>query len=367
MMTQGWFGSAVALSADGSTLVVSAPTEGLKTEGAVYVFRRLATTWTQDVRLAGSGGSFGHGIAISGDGTTLAIGAYGEDSTGVGAEFAGTVHVFVRGASGWSEQAKLRGVNTEAFDYFGWSVALASHGDTLAVGAFGESGGAAGVDGNARDNSKPRSGAAYVFARSGALWTQQAYVKASNPDVDDGFGTSIALAADGATLAVGAPVESSVATGIDGDQTSNAAGAAGAVYTYARSGATWAQTAYIKGAHIGGPPKLDAGGAASGDRVGASVAFSGDGARLAIGAPGDSGETGAAYVLTRAASSWVFAYIARAPGGESGDHAGGAVAIADAALVLGAVEEASAARGIGGDPGDNSAPDSGAAYVFAAP
>jgi hypothetical protein len=67
-----------------------------------------------------------------------------------------------------------------------------------------------------------------VFTRSGVAWTQQAYVKASNTDEDDEFGHSVALSGD--TLAVGAVEESSNATGVNGDQSSNAAGTSGAVY-----------------------------------------------------------------------------------------------------------------------------------------
>src|SRR2546422_3735860 len=74
----------------------------------------------------------------------------------------------------------------------------------------------------------------------------QAYVKASNTDAGDDFGFAVALSSDGNTLAVGVPGEASVATGIGGDQTNNAAASAGAVYVYIRSGTTWTQQAYIK-------------------------------------------------------------------------------------------------------------------------
>jgi hypothetical protein len=127
-------------------------------------------------------------------------------------------------------------------DGFGASVAL--DGNTLAVGATGEASGNAGVNGNQLDNSAPDSGAAYVFVRDQATWTQQAYVKASNTDVFDLFGFSVAVFGD--TLAVGARAERSFATGINGDQSDNAADLAGAVYLFDRSGAIWTQRAYIK-------------------------------------------------------------------------------------------------------------------------
>ena len=91
----------------------------------------------------------------------------------------------------------------------------------------------------------PDSGAVYVFTRDGAgVWTQQAYIKASNTDAEDAFGGSVALSGD--TLAVGASLEGSNATGVDGDQSDNSVGRSGAVYVYTRDAAgVWSQQAYI--------------------------------------------------------------------------------------------------------------------------
>jgi hypothetical protein len=95
-----------------------------------------------------------------------------------------------------------------------------------------EASNATGVNGVETDNSASFSGAVYVFTRSGASWTQQAYVKASNTGADDQFGWSVALSADGNTLAVGAVGEDSNAMGVNGDQTNNSASYSGAVYLY---------------------------------------------------------------------------------------------------------------------------------------
>jgi hypothetical protein len=111
-------------------------------------------------------------------------------------------------------------------------VALSADGNTMAVGAPWEDSNAIGVNGNQAGNSSPASGAVYVFSRSGSTWLQQAYVKASNTEGGDFFGWSVALSADGNTLAVGATNEASNATGIGGDQTNNSASNAGAVYLY---------------------------------------------------------------------------------------------------------------------------------------
>jgi uncharacterized Zn-binding protein involved in type VI secretion len=136
------------------------------------------------------------------------------------------VYVFTRSGTTWSQQAYLKASNTDAGDVFGVPVTL--DGDTLAVGAVLESSNATGVDGDQADNTAGGSGAVYVFTRSGRTWSQQAYLKASNTDAGDRFGWSVAL--DGDTLAVGARLEDSNATGVDGDQADNSADDSGAMY-----------------------------------------------------------------------------------------------------------------------------------------
>jgi hypothetical protein len=205
--------------------------------GAVYVFTRSGGAWSQQAYLKASntdaGDFFGASVALSGD--TLAVGAYGErsDATGVNgdqssnaARDAGAVYVFTHSGGAWSQQAYLKASNTGAGVRFGASVALSDN--TLAVGAYGEDGGATGVNGDQGSNSALSSGAVYVFTRSGGAWSQQAHLKASNTGAGDQFGRSVALSGD--TLAVGTYGEDSDATGVNGDQSSNAAGQAGAVY-----------------------------------------------------------------------------------------------------------------------------------------
>jgi hypothetical protein len=140
--------------------------------------------------------------------------------------------VFTRSGTTWTQQAYVKASNTGADDSFGYSVVLLADGSTLAVGAYNEASAATGIGGNQADNSAGGAGAVYVFTRSGTTWTQQAYVKASNTGADDGFGRSVALSADGSTLAVGAYGEGSAATGIDGNQADGSAVQAGAVYVF---------------------------------------------------------------------------------------------------------------------------------------
>ena len=127
------------------------------------------------------------------------------------------------------QQAYLKASNTEMNDSFGASVAVS--GDTLVVGAPYEASNATGVNGNQADNSAAYAGAAYVFTRSGGVWSQQAYLKASNTEANDYFGYAVAV--DGDTVVVGAPYEDSNATGVNGNQADNSAYSAGAAYVFA--------------------------------------------------------------------------------------------------------------------------------------
>src|SRR5258706_11360726 len=256
----------------------------------------------------------GRTLAVSRDGNTLAVAAPDEDSAATGingnqkddsASDSGAVYVFTRAGGGkpWAQQAYIKASNTDAYDSFGFSVALNANGNTLAVSTTREDSAARGVNGNGADNSAEDSGAAYVFARSGGKWSQQAYVKASNADAGDQFGWSVTLSDDGNTMAVGASTESSNATGINGSQVDNSAANAGAVYVFTRGGAAWSQQAYLKGAKT-----------QAGDLFGFCVDLSSDGNTLGIcgydedgGASGINGDesdnskegSGCAYIFVR--------------------------------------------------------------------
>jgi len=289
-----YFGWSVAAS--GNTVVIGAEREdgsatgvngnqsdnGAPDSGAAYVFVRSGTNWSQQAYLKASnteaGDSFGGVVSVSGD--VMVVGAYKESSsaTGVngnqsdnGAPNAGAAYVFVRDGTNWSQQAYLKASNAGTNDYFGWSVAVS--GNTVVVGAFGESSSATGVNGNQSDNSARDSGAAYVFVRSGTNWSQQAYLKASNTEAGDGFGGVVSVS--GETVVVGADREDSSADGVNGNQNNNNIQDSGAAYVFVRSGTHWSQRAYLKASNTG-----------TNDFFGYSVALSGD--RVVIGAYGEA-------------------------------------------------------------------------------
>ncbi|MFY9344544.1 MAG: hypothetical protein WAT39_18775 [Planctomycetota bacterium] len=183
------------------------------------------------------------------------------------------MYVFARTVVTWSQQVYAKASNTGTGSWFGWHLAVSSLGDTLAVGSPLEDSGASGVGGNETNNLAPDSGSVYLLARSGATWSQQAYLKASNTGASDWFGWWVSLASDGSKLAVGAPLEDSSASGIGGDQLNNQSTDSGAVFVLLRSGGVWSQQVYAKASNTG-----------AGDVFGSAVVLSADGDTLAIGA-----------------------------------------------------------------------------------
>lgn len=262
-----------------------------------------------------------------------------------------------QGAPVFSQRGILKGAAVDANDFAGWSVAI--DGNTAAVGVVGEDG---------ATNQVSTSGAVYVFARSGDRWTLQTTLRATQPDEEDHFGYSLAL--HGNTLVVGAPYEDSAARAIDGDETDNTARDAGAVYVFVRTGSQWTRQAYLKAAN-----------ADPGDQFGKSVAIHGD--RLLVGAwledgngpasnddpeNNDASDAGAVYSFVRSGSTWTQTDYLKAANTGAGDGFGGSLAFGQEGerFVVGAPFEDSNSDGIDGNGSDNSAIESGAAYVFGA-
>jgi uncharacterized repeat protein (TIGR01451 family) len=382
------FGWSVAISGD--TVVVGAFFEdssatgvdgnqadnSAANSGAAYVFVRSGSTWSQQAYLKASntdaGDQFGYSVAVSGD--TVLVGAFGERSNATGVDgnqadnsgpFSGAAYVFVRSGSTWSQQAYLKASNADPGDQFGYSVALSA--DTAVVGAIGEGSAATGVDSNQADDSAGGSGAAYVFVRSGSTWSQQAYLKASNTDPGDQFGYSVAVSGD--TVVVGAPVEASNATGVDGDQADNSAAYYGASYVFVRSATSWSQQAYLKASNADAGDSFGQIVAISGDTV-AVGAYDEDSAATGIGgnqADNSASQSGAVYAFVRNGTTWTQQAYIKASNVDAHDFFGDGVAISGDTIVVGADGEDSNATGINGSQADNSATDSGAVYVFQLP
>jgi len=311
-----YFGVAVAISGD--TLLVGAMfNDDTKSDaGAAYVFVRSGTSWTQQAKLlaadAASSKQLGISVALSGD--TALVGAVEDADHG---KRSGAAYVFVRSDTSWTQQAKLTAADGAALDQFGISLSVA--GNTALIGAAGD------------DEHGPGSGSAYVFARSGTSWSQQAKLTAADGAAADQFGISVAVSGD--TALVGANLAD--ARGLD----------SGSAYVFVRSGTSWSQQA-----------KLTAADGANGDNFGASVALLEDTAL--VGVPNDrhlGAASGSAYLFVRGGTSWSQEAKLTAADATSADLFGASVAFSDHTALVGAVCD--------GDLGSSS----GSAYMYTPP
>jgi hypothetical protein len=261
-----------------------------------------------------------------------------------------------------AQAAYVKASNAGIGDQFGYAVSAS--GNTVVVGAPNEASSVTGVNGGPDDDFVDGAGAAYVFVREGATWTQQAYLKPSTTDWGDNFGWSVAISGD--VIVVGAPYEDSSATGIGGDELDNSAQSAGAAYIFTRTGTTWTQSAFVKGSNTEAYDELGGSVAASGDTIVVGARFESGGASGVNGDESDDSSpgAGAAYVFVRSHSTWSQQAYVKASNPEAQDFFGSSVAVSGNTLVVGADAEDGGTAGIDGNPLDNSAPQSGAAYVF---
>jgi hypothetical protein len=253
------FGNAVALAGD--TAVISAPgqDDGIQDAGAIYIFTRSGTTWTQQAKLRASNADvgardfLGNQVALSSDGLTAVAASPLDDDAG---DASGSVYVFFFNGASWGRQAKLTASDAAAGDEFGRRVDI--DGDTIVVGASG------------KDSAK---GAAYVFTRVGTTWSQEAKLTASDGAAGNEFGRGVAVSGD--NIVVGSYLD-------DGGGTD-----AGSVTIFTRDGTTWTEEG-----------KLGPSGDPTGDFFGRSVSL--QGSSLVVGAYGEPNrdEKGEAYIFT---------------------------------------------------------------------
>ncbi|MCA8981272.1 MAG: FG-GAP repeat protein [Planctomycetes bacterium] len=350
------FEASAAQGVDGDQSDDSAPNAG-----AVYVFVRENGAWSQQAYLKASNAEaedrFGFAVALEGD--TLVVGAIDEssgattvdgDQSDNGTPLAGAAYVFVRSNGAWSQQAYLKASNAGADDRFGASIGVS--GDTVLIGASSEGGNATGVNGDGSDNSMFRAGAAYVFVRDGTTWSEQAYLKASNTELDDYFGHYVALSGD--TAVVGAEREDGGSPGVNGDQSDNSAQNSGAAYVFVRDGTTWTQQAYLKASNPGAFDQFGVSVSVSGDRLLVGSEYEDSGAPGVGGDQSDDGtiDAGAAYYFTRRGTQWVQRAYLKSATPAAGDTFGFSLAVdGETALVSSFFE-------------DGAAPNEGATYAF---
>ena len=269
------------------------------------VFSRAALAHLETAKLfppdANTGDSFGASVAI--DGNIAVIGAYLNDSNG---SDCGAVYVYELSGSQWTEQQKLTALDGSPGDQFGRSVAI--EGNSIVVGSY------------YGDSNEPNTGSAYVFTRSGDVWTQQQKLVAPNAATNDRFGCSVAI--DNNTIVIGAYRRNNFT---------------GSAYVFTRTGQNW-----------GFPETLTASDAQSGVNFGYSVAI--DNNTIIVGAPDWNTPIGSAYFYQRQNTTWLEQSILRGNAG----HFGFSVALDGNWAVIGAYE---------GDT--NIVSGAGTAYVFA--
>jgi hypothetical protein len=281
---EGQFGSSVALSADGDTLLVGAPHDTNVNRGAAWFFTRSGSTWVkQGTELTGVEGvptsgeeqcaeeapeeagecAFGASVALSADGNTALI---GEPSATLRP---GSAWVFKRTGSGaeatWARAIILPGEGVGVGGRFGKSVALSADGATALVGDPSANG---------------QRGSAWVFALSGTSATVQGALTDPEATHFDHVGRAVALSGDGNTALIGVPGRAEYA---------------GAALVFTRTGEAWSRE----------PGELTGEAEIGAARFGKSVALSGDGETALVGGQNDDNDTGAAWGFVRSGESFV--------------------------------------------------------------
>jgi glucose/arabinose dehydrogenase len=315
------FGVSVAISGDTAIVgALNANPNGNNDQGAAYIFTRSGGAWTLQQKLTASDGQAGDafGVSVAIQGNTAVVGAFAEDAGSQPADAdRGAAYVFLRTGGVWSEQKKLVPADGAGGDLFGFAVSVNL--DTVLVGSPFNSAGS------------PHSGAAYVFTRSGLLWSQQQKLTASDPAEDDAFGAAVAV--EGNTAAIGA---------LRHDHGGN--NNQGSAYIITRTGTTWTNQ-----------QELLAGDATANDQFGVSVGLSGN--SVIAGANGkDNGANlaqGAAYVFTGSGASWTQQQKLSASDGAGSDAFGTSVGISGDAAVVGSSDN------------DVVGTDQGSVYTFA--
>jgi hypothetical protein len=275
-------GYSASLSGDGNTAIVGGYSDnprGPGPAGAAWVFTRSGGMWSQQgPKLVGTGvlglyASQGQSVSLSGDGNTAIVGGP-LDNGGAGAAW-----IYTRSGGVWSEQAKLVGTGAIGVAGQGVSVSLSDDGNTAIVGGNWDSRGT--------PDSNFSVGAAWVFKRSGGMWSQQAKLVGTDAIGYAAQGLSVSLSVDGNTATVGGPFD---------DNGGIPFGGVGAAWVYTRSGGAWSQQMKLVGTDAVGPANQ-----------GFSVSLSGDGNTAFVGGRLDSAggvQAGAAWVFTGSDGVW---------------------------------------------------------------
>jgi hypothetical protein len=339
------FGHSVAMSSDGTKVIVGAHREdtGGSDNGAVYIFTydSSSSSWGTGSKLqaipsyntGSADNQFGYSVAMNSNGTKIIVGARYEDSdagasVNTNAGNSGAAFIYTYDGSNWGSGVRIKASDAESSDYFGTSVAMNSDGTTVIVGAPDE------------DTTYATAGAAYIYTYNGSTWPQQQKIQcANNVNGDKKFGQSVDVSGDGNKFIVGAYWEDT------------SGGDAGSAYIYTYDGSTWGNLGSSE-AQLANPSLTSP----SSDHFGWSVAMSSDGTKVIMGARyAEPSSAGAAYIYTYSNSSWGTGVDITASDKFTGDYFGSSVAMnSDGSRVIIAAEN---------EDGDGGT-DRGAAYFY---
>lgn len=257
------FGASVAISSDGSYVIIGSP--DAESVGTAYIFKRINSTWAQEVELkannAQHGPNFGCSVSISDDGSRVIVGNYEHIGQ------TGKAYIFSRTGTSWTQEAVLIAIDGTNGDFFGYSVSISNDGMYSIIGAY-------------RNNSG--NGAAYIFMRSGTTWNQQAKLVANDAYFNSYFGNSVDISGDGSICVV---------------TSYNKNNSTGQAYIFIRSGTNWSQS-----------QGLIAGDGSTNDNFGYSCSISTNGSRIIIGSRyGDKpsvADCGSVYIFDKFGPIW---------------------------------------------------------------
>lgn len=259
------FGSNLAVSADGKTIVVGVSKDN-SNMGCAIVFKKQSDGWHQDghklIASDTKGAKIyqGSSVAISADGKHIAVGGSG-DNDDMGAVW---IYDYSDADKTWTQSAKIVASNVNGTEINqGSAVAFADNGRILAIGAMSDS--------NLR-------GASFVFKHNGTEWQEQTKLIANLDETNQRQGVNIAMSEDGNTAVVAALYDEK---------------ADGAVYVFTRADSKWSQGPKLQ--CIDSPDQHSLGG----------VALSADGKTLAIGSPSNGGRKGNVCIFIRSGSQWI--------------------------------------------------------------
>jgi type IV secretory pathway ATPase VirB11/archaellum biosynthesis ATPase len=319
------FGYSVAIDSTGDRVIIGAQNEntGAADAGSVYIYSRSGTVWTLEREINNpspvSADYFGISVAIDATGDRVVIGAYRENT---GATDAGSAYIYSRSGTVWTLEREINNPSPVASDFFGFSVSINGTGDRVIIGAYQE------------DTGAVNAGSAYIYSRSGTTWTLEQEINNPSPVATDWFGTSVCINSTGDRVIIGA------------DATNTGALNAGSAYIYSRSGTVWT----LEQAIHNPSPMAD-------DYFGWAVSINSTGDRVIIGAYNeDTGATdaGSVYIYSRSGTVWTLEQEINNPSPMADDYFGDSVSINSTGdRVI-----------IGADGEDTGASAAGSAYIY---